>query len=64
MDSTSEQKTQEDQEEAQYPDQAFFDACANGDNDYIRSKLAEEVDFDWFKTFEFTSEGEDLKVVS
>jgi hypothetical protein len=57
----SEEKTEET---TQLPDQAFFDACAEGNEAYLRSVIESGMEFEWGRifTFKYMFEGEEIEV--
>ena len=43
---------------SQLPDQALFDACKDGDGEYVGSVIGLGVEMDWDREFEVEVEGE------
>ena len=44
---------EEKKEEIQLPDQAFFDACVEGNEEHVRSAIESGEEFEWGRTFQF-----------
>ena len=47
---------------SQLPDQALFDACKDGDVEYVGSVIGLGVEVDWDREFEVEDEGSSFKV--
>ena len=47
---------------SQLPDQALFDACKDGDVEYVGSVIGLGVEIDWSRELEVEVEGSSFKV--
>ena len=56
-----------EEEEIQLPDQAFFDACAEGNEEHVRSVIRRSgEEFEWGRLFQFrviVQEGAEIEVL-